>query len=149
MFEYPLGTDEGYTPVTVQPTVLSISPSSLTIASADGVHPNAPDPDIALERFWRITETGDLTVKLGFRYLDEDVPENIFSESTLALQRFDGAFTAVPTQVNEGTNTLTATGISTFSDWTAFGSSPDDAERCHRSHGKPNVRNVIFTFSTL
>ncbi len=121
-FEYPIGTIEGYTPVTVQPTELSISPSGLTIASVDGEHPNAPEIELALGRYWRITETGDLTVNFGFRYLDGDVPENLFSESTLTLQRYDGTFNPVATQVNAETNTLTANGISTFSDWTAFGS---------------------------
>ncbi len=121
-FEYPVGTVQGYTPVTVQPTELSISPSSLTIASVDGEHPNAPEIELALGRYWRITETGDLTVNIGFRYLDRDIPADLFSESTLTLQRYDGVFNPVPTKVNTEANTLTANGISMFSDWTAFGS---------------------------
>ncbi len=127
-FEFPVGTTQGYTPVTAQPTVLSISPSSLTVASIDGIHPNAPSPNVALRRYWRLVETGDLTLNLRFHYLDNDVPQAIFNESTFTLRRYSGVFTPVSTQVNSTANTLSATGVSTFSDWTAFGSlSPTSA----------------------
>jgi len=121
-FEYTVGTSKGYSPLNVQVTNVSVPPSSLTVSSVDGVHPQAPQPLAALNRFWKITETGDLTANLSFRYLDGDVPSDVEDESTFRLQKFDGAFSEIPSSIDVGSNTVTTTGISSFSDWTLFGS---------------------------
>lgn len=49
-FEYPVGTANGYSPVTTTLTQLSQAGSSLTINAVQGRHPSAPVPDLALQR---------------------------------------------------------------------------------------------------
>ncbi len=117
IFEYPVGTENGYSPVTANVIALQTSPSSLTVTAIQGVQPNAPVPALALKRYWTLTETGDLTADLTFKYLDQDVPVGI-SESSLQLQRYEGTFTQIPAVIDPAANTATATGISQFSDWT-------------------------------
>lgn len=122
LFEYPVGTVNGYSPVTAQLTALGISPSSLTVAAIQGVHPNAPDTRKALKRYWDLEETGDLTANLTFKYLDADIPPFVTDESSFKVQRYTGVFTEIPSTGNIALNTrTTSSGISEFSDWTMFG----------------------------
>ncbi len=114
---YPVGTDNGYSPVSVNVTALGQSPSSLTVRAVQGVQPNAPDPNLALKRYWTLTEAGDLTADLTFNYLDKDVPVGV-SENNLTLQKYEGAFTTIPATIDPVANTATANNISQFSDWT-------------------------------
>ena len=115
--EYPVGTDNGYSPVSVNVTALGQSPSSLTVRAVQGVQPNAPDPNLALKRYWTLTEAGDLTANLTFNYLDKDVPVGV-SENNFTLQKYEGSFTTVPAVIDTTANTVTANNISQFSDWT-------------------------------
>ncbi len=116
VFEYPVGTPNGYSPVNVALTALGQTNSSLTVKAVEGVQPNVTSPAVSLKRYWTLTETGDLTANLTFNYLDADVPDGVL-ENTLALQRYEGTFTQIPANINTVANTATAVGISTFSDW--------------------------------
>jgi DNA/RNA endonuclease G (NUC1) len=122
-FEYPVGTDNGYSPLRLQLTALG-GPSSLTVRAVQGAHPNSPNPNVALMRYWDLTENGDLTGTLIFSYLDQDRPATVPNEATFNLQRFDGnLFSPVPSTIHIFQNTLTTNApIGDFSDWTAFGS---------------------------
>ena len=115
--EFPVGTTNGYSPVTANVTDLAQSPSSLRVRAQQGVQPNAPDPNLALKRYWTLTEGGDLTADLTFKYLDQDVPSGV-SENSLTLQKYEGTFTTVPAVIDPAANTATADNISQFSDWT-------------------------------
>lgn len=117
-FEFPMGTVKGYSPVTFNATVVA-NPSSLTARSVDGVHPQAPSPDNALRRYWSLTETGDLTGDLTFKYLDSDIPVGV-NESTFDLVKYTSIFETIPSTLSPAQNTASATGISSFSDWTLF-----------------------------
>lgn len=121
-FVYPVGTVNGYSPLNIQLTALS-GPSSLTVRAVQGAHPNAPDPAVALLRYWDLTETGDLTAGLTFNYLEEDRPPGVPSEATFTLRRYDGSvFTPIPATLNVLQNTAaTNAPISDFSDWTMLG----------------------------
>jgi hypothetical protein len=55
-----------------------------------------------------------------FKYLDGDIPAAV-NESTFTLQKYDGAFSEIPSTLDVGANTVSTTGISSFSDWTLFG----------------------------
>lgn len=118
-FTFPVGTQSGYSPVTVNPTALGTNPTTLTITPQNITHPSSPDPANTLKRYWTITETGDITANLIFKYVDSDVPAGV-SESTLALHRYETSFTVVDGAVlNTTANTAsTSTPISIFSDWT-------------------------------
>jgi DNA/RNA endonuclease G (NUC1) len=118
-FTFPVGTHDGYSPVTVNPTALAVNPTTLTITPHNVTHPISPDPQNTLKRYWTITETGDITANLIFKYVDTDVPAGV-SESTLALHRYETSFVAIDGAVlNTSANTVTtSTPISVFSDWT-------------------------------
>lgn len=116
-FEYPVGTQKGYSPVTATVTALGQTPSSLTVKAVQSVQPNVTSMGFALNRYWTLTENGDLTTNLIFKYLDADVPIGL-NENAFKLQKYDGAFSEVPATINATANTASTTGISQFSDWT-------------------------------
>lgn len=121
-FEFPVGTGiSEYTPVNVTVTALNTPGSSLTVQPFAAAHPNAPEADAAIGRYWTITESGDLVVDMVFNYLDSDIPATIPFESTLKLQRYEGAFGEIPSTIDTTANTASTTGIGQFSDWTLFG----------------------------
>lgn len=127
---FDVGTANGYSPVGVEVTSLNTNPSSMTIAAIEGVHPNSPNPGGSLERYWDLTETGDLAAILTFNYLDTDVPGTV-SESDLVLRRYTGTgmlFDIIPATIDDTANTITTdNSITNFSDWTAFRLAPTAA----------------------
>ncbi|MEZ5424651.1 MAG: DNA/RNA non-specific endonuclease [Pyrinomonadaceae bacterium] len=119
VFEFPVGTANGYSPVTANPTALGLTPSSLTVSAEQTAHPNAPNPNAALGRYWTLTETGDLAADLTFQYLDADVPAGVSNETSFRLQKYEsGAFTQIPAVIDDTANTASTAGVDQFSDWT-------------------------------
>lgn len=130
-FVYPVGTANGYSPVTVDvtavgPPALGVVASTLTVKAVQGPQPNVPNANLALQRYWTLTNSGPLTANLTFQYQQLDVPAGV-TESSFKLNRFEGTFTEVPSTLNTAANTVTATGISQFSDWTLIGLAPTAA----------------------
>lgn len=127
-FSYPTGTASGYSPVVVTVSTLGQTPSNLTIKTNQG---NRAGMNAAhsVQRYWTLTENGDLKVNLSFKYLDGDVAGD---ESTYQLYKWEDATeTVVPSTLDTITNTISAVGISDFSDWTignAGSSAPPDAD---------------------
>lgn len=122
-FTFPTGTTNGFSPVNADVTVLTTNPSSLTIRANQGNRAGMSSTQ-SLQRFWTLTETGDLTTNLTFNYLD---PTDIMgTESNYALFRFVGSTgTAVtPFTLNTGANTISTNGVTTFSDWTVGNLAP-------------------------
>lgn len=115
-FTYPTGTANGYSPVNANVTALPTNPSSLAINAMQGNFPGMAAAQSA-QRFWRLTKTGSLTTDLVFNYLDADV---VGTEANYKLYRFDGSSpTAVtPFTLDTTANTISANGLSNFSDWT-------------------------------
>lgn len=72
VFTYPVGTATGFSPVTANFTAGS---GSLTVSAIDGTAPATPALNdlTTLDRYWQLTETGDLTAGLTFIYLAGDV----------------------------------------------------------------------------
>ncbi|MBC7900873.1 MAG: hypothetical protein H7070_12570, partial [Saprospiraceae bacterium] len=58
-FTYPTGTANGYSPVNANITSLVINPSSLTVKANQG-NRTGMAPTNSLQRFWTLTESGDL-----------------------------------------------------------------------------------------
>ena len=115
-FSYPTGTTNGYSPVDVNVTTLTTNPSSLLIKANQGNKPGMSTTN-SLQRYWTLSKTsGDLTTNLVFNYND---PLDITgTESSYLLYRFVGVnSTTVPSTLNTTANTISATGISAFSDW--------------------------------
>ncbi len=74
-FTYPVGTPTGFSPVTANVTALAVNPSTLMVKANDGTAPAVPplQDTTTLNRFWTLTETGDLTANVTFNYLQADV----------------------------------------------------------------------------
>ncbi|HEY2847740.1 MAG TPA: DNA/RNA non-specific endonuclease, partial [Pyrinomonadaceae bacterium] len=65
-FTYPVGTPNGYSPVTANLTALGTNPSTLAVNAVQAAEPNVNPQSTALKRYWTLTETGDLTANLTF-----------------------------------------------------------------------------------
>ena len=114
-FTYPVGTANGYSPVNANITALGVNPSSLSISATENVHPSL-NPANSLKRFWTLNEIGDLTTDVTFNYLD---PTDITTaESSYRLFRvISNVPTPVAFSLNSNANTVSATNVSSFSDW--------------------------------
>jgi subtilisin-like proprotein convertase family protein len=139
-FAFPVGTNTNgneFSPMTANVTVLTTNPSSLTVVANYGTAPATPALDdlITLDRFWTLTETGELTANLTFNYLQSDVDGN---ESNYRLYRIATGGGSAPTVfpnvspcpgagspcVDTVANTMFIGGVSNFSNWTAGGLAP-------------------------
>jgi len=120
-FNFPVGSAGGYTPLNVNVTALTTNPSTLSVKPVEAFH-SGMDSSKSLKRYWTLALTGALTGNFTFNYLDGDVNG---TESSYLLYKWNGgSSTAVPFTLNTVTNTITATGVSSFSDWTAGALAP-------------------------
>ncbi|MBK9162588.1 MAG: hypothetical protein IPM21_01485 [Acidobacteria bacterium] len=142
------GTSDSYSPVTANVTALGVNPSSLTIRSNAGAHPNVPNAPSALRRFWSITELGELTANLSFVYQESDLPNGI-PETSLDLKRYTGSgdiFDTILATLDTTSNTITTTSpVSDFSDWTLFSTlAPTSANVSIGGRVLANGRGIAF-----
>ena len=114
---FEVGTANGFSPVAVNVTAGTF-PATFTAKAVQGPQPNILSPTHALQRYWTLTEGGDVTADLTFTYLDPtDIPGTA-TESLFVIFKHDGAFTMPGGTVNTAANTATITGVTSFSDWT-------------------------------
>ena len=125
-FDFPVGTTNGFSPVTTNVTALTVNPSSLTVKAVEGVQPNLPESSLALQRYWTLTASG-ISADLTFNYLDSDVPGTV-SEGALAIFKYDGSFSMPGGLVNTALNQAKITGVNTFSDWTLAQPTPNQID---------------------
>jgi hypothetical protein len=124
-FSFPVGTASGYSPVYVNVTTLAATPSTLEVKPVEAFHTGMNTAQ-SLKRYWTLALVGSLTGNFTFNYLDGDVNG---TESSYLLYKWNGgSATRVPYTLSTGANTLTATGISSFSDWTAGALAPTAGE---------------------
>jgi Carboxypeptidase regulatory-like domain len=125
-FSYPTGTANGYSPVNANVTATT-NPSSLLIKANQGNKAGMAAAN-SLQRFWTLTNSaGTLTTDMVFNYNDPlDVAG---TESSYKLYRFTGATGTDQTPITLDTtaNTLSKTGISSFSDWAVGNLAPTAA----------------------
>lgn len=123
-FTYPVGTTNGYSPVDATLTALGTNPSSLQMRAVQSNATGLADAK-SLDRYWTLTETGNLTTHLTFTYLAGDVDGN---ETDYRLYRGTSEVCGVSC-VNEVTHTATINDVSEFSNWSAGeGSAPTAAD---------------------
>ena len=117
-FTYDVGTANGYSPLTANVTGLN-GTSDLTVKPTQTAQPQILTPSKALQRYWTLTEGGDLTADLTFSYLDPpDVPGTA-NETAFIVIKYDGANFTTPTGVVDFINNkFTVPNVSSFSDWT-------------------------------
>lgn len=75
---FHVGTPTGYSPVTANVTAVNLvqgAEDSLKIQAIDGTAPSTPPlpNSTTLDRYWEISESGDVTADLTFTYLETDV----------------------------------------------------------------------------
>jgi uncharacterized protein DUF5650/carboxypeptidase family protein/uncharacterized protein DUF4214 len=140
-FTYPVGTTfngNEFSPLAVTVTALGNNlpgetsvPSSLTVKANYGTI--APLADLTtLDRYWTLTESGDLTANLVFNYLQTDVDGaesgyRIIRVSGGIAVMFPNACPAAPC-VDTVANTATINNVPTFSDWTLGEAQPTAAK---------------------
>jgi hypothetical protein len=113
---FEVGTANGFSPVTVNATAGTF-PSDFTVKATQGPQPSV-NPATSIQRYWTLTEGGDVTADLTFNYLD---PTDIAgTEANYKVIRvIGGTSVAFPTSVvTPAANTATLAGVSNFSDWT-------------------------------
>ncbi|MBV9240722.1 MAG: carboxypeptidase regulatory-like domain-containing protein, partial [Acidobacteria bacterium] len=127
-FTYPVGTLNGYSPVTANVTSSS-NPSSLSVQAVQGIEPNANPQNTALQRYWTINKTsGTLTSNLTFQYLASDVPSGT-QESSEHLNQWEGFWFQPAATTNTTNHTASTTvPVSNFSDWTLLPLAPTAAD---------------------
>ncbi|MGH9930681.1 MAG: beta strand repeat-containing protein, partial [Pyrinomonadaceae bacterium] len=112
---FDVGTANGFSPASANATAGTF-PSALTVRAVQGPQPNV-NPSTSIQRYWVLTETGDLTVNLMFQYLLADV---MGMESSYKVIRVTGGLpVSFPlSTVNTGFHQAFLSGVSNFSDWT-------------------------------
>jgi hypothetical protein len=142
LFTFPVGTvpngslaggDDGvapegfiseYTPLDANVTA-GVFPSTLTVSVTDTFLPGVVQSN-AISRYWTVEETGDLTADLTIHYLDpldvngSEALYKMFRYTTGPFAMMAGA----PNTVDTVNNTVTAGGITAFSDWGAAAAAP-------------------------
>jgi len=109
----------GYSPVLANATAV-VSPSGLTVEAFDTIAAGF-DPAKSIDRFWSLTEAGDITADLSFTYPVADVNG---IEADYRVWRGTTNLCAGGPCVNTGTHVAgPVTGVTDFSNWTVAESS--------------------------
>ena len=83
---FEVGTANGYSPVSVNVTAGTF-PANFTVKAVQGPQPNV-NAATSLQRYWTLTEGGDVTANLNFNYLDP--PDIMGTEANYHLIRVTG-----------------------------------------------------------
>jgi hypothetical protein len=119
-FTYPVGdttgTDE-YSPVTLNFTSGTYSSAYTGIKVANNKHQQNTSNTDYLKRYWTVTQSGisNFLCNADFIYTDGDI---IGTESNIVLAKYSSGVWNVVGTSNTGTNTLSAIGLNSFSDFT-------------------------------
>jgi CSLREA domain-containing protein len=122
-FTFHVGTTNGYSPLDANVTAVTGAGDALTAAARQGAQPVLTSAT-SLQRYWTLTEGGSITSDLTFHYNDPlDIAGNEANYRLVVVE--SGNATSFPHNcpsspcVNPTANTITRTGVQTFSDWTA------------------------------
>ncbi|CAN5344199.1 hypothetical protein BH10ACI3_BH10ACI3_25120 [soil metagenome] len=117
-FVFDVGTENGYSPVTVNVTSGTF-PEAFAIRTIQSVHPNIFNQSKALSRYWKLFFGTQITADLTFNYLDPtDIPVAA-NEANFVVQKYINGFTQPIGTVDVAANTFRVTGVTNFTgDWT-------------------------------
>lgn len=118
---FDVGTENGYSPVTVEVTGGSDFPGDMVIRTVQTAHPNILYPSKALSRYWQVFSSQNITsADLIFSYLDPtDIPTTT-NEADFVIERYTNGFTQPAGVIDTQANTFTATGQGNFYSFTYF-----------------------------
>jgi hypothetical protein len=121
---FEVGTANSYSPMAINVTALTTVPSTLTVRAVQGPHP-VLNPATSLQRYWSVTEGGDVTATMTGTYATDaiDVMGNEAAYRVVKIEgvnatNFPEICPAGPC-VDEAANTIVIPGVTVFSDWTA------------------------------
>jgi hypothetical protein len=113
---FEVGTANGYSPVSFNVTAGTF-PTTITASAIQGTAPGFTPAPLAIARHWNLTAS-DITADVTFSYLDP-IDLGTVTEGQLRAFRQDGpTYVDAGGTVNATANTLTVSGVSTFSVWT-------------------------------
>lgn len=119
-FTFPVGTVNGYSPVTI--SSYSAGKGALFAVTAhQGTYPNTADglPANRAARWWTLTNSGLQSADLIFKYLPGDITTG--TESGYRAYRIPtggGTANLVASTINTTTKTVSVPNVTQFSDWT-------------------------------
>ena len=115
---FPVGTAGSYSPATFRLTGGTVSAASLSLSLANSKQTNITDANY-INRYWTFTPTGFTSpvYNATFTYVDGDI---IGTESTIKAYKYSGGWEKFSI-TNIGSNLLSFTGATAFSDYTGFG----------------------------
>jgi hypothetical protein len=117
-YAFPIGDIDEYAPFTFTLNSGTLSNSSITINMRDAKHTNIVE-DNFITRYWSLNNeniTGTLDYNVSYIYEDVDV---VGVEGSLLARKFSGSGNEIGGAVNAALNTISNTGYSSFSDFTA------------------------------
>ncbi|HEX8399212.1 MAG TPA: hypothetical protein VF644_17370 [Pyrinomonadaceae bacterium] len=115
-FWFPVGTDNGFSPVRFSNVAGS---GNFSVTANQTAHSNPDLPANRLARFWNLTNNGGITqTDVQFNYLPGDIAAG--NEANYKIFRIEdnGTATLAGGTINTTAHTATITGVTNFSDWT-------------------------------
>lgn len=123
-FNYPIGTANSYSPVTIKKITGS---GDVGITAVEGAYPDTSGlPENRLARWWSFENIGGISAADAYLgYSDNDITGT--EANYRAFHINGGKAVSVPTAVNTFSNITFAPGVSTFTDWTLAEAPPTAA----------------------
>lgn len=117
-FTFPVGTENGYSPVTLS----NISGNgSFSVIAYEGTYPNTATnlPANRVERWWNLTNGGLNKTDLTFQYVESDIIAGTEADyRAFRIPAQGGAATHVNSSINIANRTVSVPNVIQFSDWT-------------------------------
>lgn len=115
VFIYPVGTANGFSPVTIN----ALTGSGSFTVSATQTFLAGTDVNNSIQRYWSLTSGGITSADITFQYLDADVPAGATEGNFRFIRKSGAAYTSsAPSGSDTAANTFTLNGVAVFSDWT-------------------------------
>ena len=120
-FVFPVGTSNGFSPVTISNASSSGTISVRAVGSAYSSATGLPDNRIS--RYWSVSNGGVTSANVSFKYLAGDVTAG--NEAGYKLFRIaGGSASQVAASIDFQSRVATANGVTQFSDWTLAEAGP-------------------------
>lgn len=113
IFAYPVGTANGYSPVTINAT----GSGSFTVSATQSFMAGASTTQ-SIQRYWTLTPSGITSADITLQFADSDVPGGANVSGFRFLRKSGMAYGSfAPSSFDAATNTFTLNGVTAFSDW--------------------------------
>jgi|GEM_PF-1633728 protocatechuate 3,4-dioxygenase beta subunit len=119
---FPVGTMNGYSPVTMNFTSL-VGNGTISVKATAQTHPNTQFSDSVIKRYWTISKSGNISsfnANLILKYQDSDLYSGVV-ENSLLVGKYDAPSWTFPAagENDDVNNLFFIDSVSSFSDFTA------------------------------